>query len=349
MDPVSLIRPNIRALKPYRSARDDHHSGILLDANENSLGPVLPHPDALHRYPDPHHTALRARVAAFRGCRPEQVFCGSGSDEAIDLLFRLFCEPGTDRVVVCPPTYGMYSVAANIHDVQVRTWPLTPDFQLDWSTFEAATAGATPKILFLCSPNNPTANDLRRADLERAVATFPGIVVVDEAYIDFSEQASFIRELDRHPNLVVTQTLSKAFGLAGIRLGFAFAHPSVIAHMMKVKAPYNLNRMTLELAEAAFGHTDTLARNVDLLKRERDRLMAAFAAFPAVRKVHVSHANYFLAIVDQAERVYRDLAAAGVVVRYRGNEPGCADGLRITVGSPEENDILLQRFAEVTA
>ncbi len=342
----SLVRPNIRSLVPYRCARDDYDSGILLDANENSIGAVTGD-DGLNRYPDPHQNELRARIAAIRGCRPDQIFCGVGSDEAIDLLIRIFCVPGRDRIVITPPTYGMYKVAAKVNDVGVDEWPLTPDFQLDMSSVPRPVSGVP--LLFLCSPNNPTGNNLRREDIIRVIESFPGIVVVDEAYIDFTDQKSFVAELDRYPNLVVLQTFSKSYGLAGIRLGLAFASEALISWMLRVKAPYNINKLTMEVALKALELTGNFRANVDLLNAEREKVARALADIPAVRKVHPSHSNFILAVVDNAHAVYKTMADAGVVIRYRGDQLHCDSTLRITIGTPDENERMLAMLREVTS
>lgn len=343
----TLVRPNIRDLVPYRCARDDYDSGILLDANENSIGAVTGQA-GLNRYPDPRQDELRRHIAASRGCRAGQIFCGVGSDEAIDLLIRIFCVPGVDRVMITPPTYGMYKVAAKVNDVDVVEWPLTPDFQLDFSTFTIQPS-PFPKVLFLCSPNNPTGNNLRREDMERVVATYPGIVVVDEAYIDFTDQRSFVLDLDRHPNLVVLQTFSKSYGLAGIRLGLAFASEPVIEYLLRVKAPYNVNKLTADVALRSLQQTETFRANVAQLNRERDRVAHALAGIPAVKRVHRSDANFLLVVVDNAYHVYKTMADSGIVIRYRGDQPHCADTVRITVGTPDENDKMLAMLKDLTS
>ena len=347
----TLVRPNIRSLVPYRCARDDYDSGILLDANENSIGAVTGD-DGLNRYPDPHQNELRAKIAAIRGCRPDQIFCGVGSDEAIDLLIRIFCVPGKDSIVITPPTYGMYKVAAKVNDVGVIDWPLTPDFQLDLDTLTPGLSRGSlseAKVLFLCSPNNPTANNLRREDIIRVIESFPGIVVVDEAYIDFTDQKSFVPELDRYPNLVVLQTFSKSYGLAGIRLGLAFASEALISWMLRVKAPYNINKLTTEVALRALEQTETFQTNVALLNQEREKVALALAGNPAVKKVHPSDSNFILAVVDNAYSVYKTMADAGVVIRYRGDQLHCESTVRITIGTPDENERMLAMLREVTS
>ena len=256
-DIQSLVRENIRNLTPYRSARDDFDSGVLLDANENSFGSTVRNSLDLHRYPDPTQDKLREVIAEYRGVEVENLFLGVGSDEPIDLLMRIFCEPGRDSIIITPPTYGMYKVSANINNVGVKEVLLTEKFQLQTDKIKEAADDST-KLLFLCSPNNPTANDMKRTDLLKLCTTFPGIVVVDEAYIDFSKQESMAAMVQQYPNLVVLQTFSKAFGLAGIRLGVAISNPEIISYMMRVKAPYNINKLTADTALKAFENRELL-------------------------------------------------------------------------------------------
>jgi histidinol-phosphate aminotransferase len=241
----------------------------------------------------------------------------------------------------------MYKVAAKVNDVGVDEWPLTPDFQLDMSSVPRPASGVP--LLFLCSPNNPTGNNLRRADMVHVIETFPGIVVVDEAYIDFTDQASFVPELDRYPNLVVLQTFSKSYGLAGIRLGLAFASEALISWMLRVKAPYNINKLTTEVALRALDQTGTFRANVALLNEEREKVALALAGIPAVKKVHTSDSNFILAVVDNAYAVYKTMADAGVVIRYRGDQLHCDSTVRITIGTPDENERMLAMLREVTS
>lgn len=346
----NLIRPNIRELTPYHSARDDFEEGLLLDANENSLG--APYPDAerlaLNRYPDPHQKKLRETIARWRNVKTGQVFTGVGSDEAIDLIFRIFCEPGKDQVIVTPPTYGMYKVSAGIHNIEVTKVLLNEDFE---PRVEAILdeANARTKLLFLCSPNNPTGNSIPTEKLKRLLEDFPGIIVLDEAYIDFSDQASRASFIDVYPNLVVLQTMSKSFGMAGIRLGIAFASEAIIGYMMKVKAPYNVNVLTAKYALEAFNHLDTVRFNIDAIKKERARLRKELEKLSAIQNIYPSDANFLLVKIDKALETYKKLTEQSVIVRYRGNEPLCEHCLRLTVGTPDENDILLQKLEEITA
>jgi len=345
-DIQSLIRENIRNLTPYRSARDDFNSGVLLDANENSFGSTVRNSLDLHRYPDPTQDKLREVIAEYRGVDVENLFLGVGSDEPIDLLMRIFCEPGSDSIITTPPTYGMYKVSANINNVGVKEVQLTEKFQLQTDAIKEA-ADETTKLLFLCSPNNPTANDMKRTDLLKLCTTFPGIVVVDEAYIDFSKQESMAAMVQQYPNLVVLQTFSKAFGLAGIRLGVAISNPEIISYMMRVKAPYNINKLTADTALKAFGNRELLKFNIKRIREEREYVAEQLGHSDAVEKVYPSNANFLLFKIKHAKEVYQNLAKLGVIVRYRGNEPLCEDCLRVTIGMPDENVTFLKALKDV--
>lgn len=342
----SLIRENIRNLTPYRSARDDFNSGILLDANENSFGSSVRNPLDLHRYPDPAQEKLREVIADYRHVDVENLFLGVGSDEPIDLLMRIFCEPARDSIIISPPTYGMYKVSANINNVAVKEVLLTEKFQLQPDKIKEA-ANETTKLLFLCSPNNPTANDMKRTDLLKLCTTFPGIVVVDEAYIDFSKQESMAEMVQQYPNLVVLQTFSKAFGLAGIRLGVAISNPEIISYMMRVKAPYNINKLTADTAMKAFDNLELLKFNIKKIREERQYVAEQLEHSAAVEKVYPSNANFLLFKINHAKEVYQNLAKLGVIVRYRGNEPHCEDCLRVTIGMPDENVKFLKALKDV--
>lgn len=337
----SLVRENIKNLLPYRSARDDFHSGILLDANENSFGAPYQNDEQLHRYPMPLQNELRSKIAGFREVSIDNVFVGVGSDEAIDLLFRIFCNPGKDNIIINPPTYGMYKVSANINDVFYKEILLTPDFQLQTDKVLNAVDEQT-KMIFICSPNNPTANDINQKDILRILDTFSGMVIVDEAYIDFSSQESFCSILSKYPNLVVLQTLSKSFGLAGIRLGIAFANTELIKIMMKVKAPYNVNQLTSLAAIKAFDYLPEMKQNVSRLLTERKRVASELSSLEAVVKIYPSDANFILFRIKDALSIYNKLADNGIVIRYRGNEPHCEDCLRLTIGTEEENNAFLK-------
>ncbi len=343
----NLIRPNIRVLTPYRCARDDYDRGILLDANENAIGSVPADIRELNRYPDPRQDAFRARYADFRRVRRDQIFCGVGSDEAIDLLIRIFCVPAKDHIMITPPTYGMYKVSAAVNDVGVQSVPLNPDFSLDPHIVLNAVTDTT-KIIFLCSPNNPTGNLLNKDAVRAVILGFRGIVVVDEAYIDFSGDEGFAAELDEFPNLVILQTLSKSFGLAGIRLGIALASESIISYMLRVKAPYNVNKLTTEAALKAMDNIPVMRAFVKALNNERNWLRQALELVPGVQKIHPSDSNFLLVIIDNAQHIYKTMADSGVVIRYRGDQLHCESTLRITVGTHSENEQLIKRLKEVS-
>lgn len=346
----ALVRLNIRSLKPYSSARDEAptdisiKASIFLDANENSLG--SPTDEDFSRYPDPHQRTLKAAIAAIKGILPEQIFLGNGSDEAIDLLLRAFCEPGRDNVILMPPTYGMYAVQANIHGVEIRKAPLRPDFSPDAAAVKSV-INPNSKLLFLCSPNNPTGQCLPEDFILEMLGDFPGLVVLDEAYSDFSEKPSWTRRLADFPNLVILQTLSKAWGLAGLRIGMALANPFVINVLNKIKYPYNLNTATIRLAEYALQHEQAMRAKVSRLLAERARLEVLLPQIACVRKVYPSDANFLLIRVTNADGVYRHLSENGIIVRNRSREMHCENCLRITVGRREENDQLLSALRSV--
>lgn len=344
-----MVRPNIQTLAPYRSARDEFESGLLLDANENSYGSPFPDADALNRYPHPIPKELRTRIAKWRDTEPEQIFTGAGSDEAIDLLIRIFCEPGEGSILTTPPTYGMYKVSARINNITVHEIPLDEKFQLQTEKILKKAEKENPTILFLCSPNNPTGNDLDRTDILKLIELFPGLVVVDEAYIDFSKQESMAPMVRQYPNLVVLQTFSKSFGLAGIRLGLAFAAPNIIEWMLKVKAPYNVNTLTARTALKSFDRFDLIRMNIQEIRKERERLAASLRTLPAVEMVYPSQANFLLFRIRNAKEVWRTLTEQGIIIRYRGNEPGCENCLRATVGLPDENDRLTRALKSITS
>lgn len=345
-DIKSLVRENIRNLKPYRSARDDFDKGVLLDANENSYGSAIRNSLNLHRYPTPTHNVLRKTIAAYRDVDLDNIFLGVGSDEPIDLLMRIFCEPAQDSIIITPPTYGMYSVSAGINNVEIKEVLLTEKFQLKPGEI-LDEANENTKLLFLCSPNNPTANDLKRTDMLKLVARFPGIVVVDEAYIDFTKQESMAQMVQQYPNLVVLQTFSKAFGLAGIRLGVAISNPEIINFMLKVKAPYNINKFTADAALEAFDNLDLLKFNIEAIRDQREYVAEQLSHSSAVEKVYPSNANFLLFKISNAKKVYQKLAKKGVIVRYRGNEPLCENCLRVTIGMPDENVRFLKALKEI--
>jgi histidinol-phosphate aminotransferase len=336
-----LLRDNIKKLVPYASARDEFSGSahIFLDANENSLGsPITP---GFNRYPDPHQLKIKERLTQIKGLPPQNIFLGNGSDECIDLLYRAFCNPGKDHVIIHPPTYGMYEVSAHINDVEVRRAPLTENFELDLAAIEELVDEQT-KIIWICSPNNPTGNTFDRRDVEMILNNFDGLVVIDEAYINFSRQQSFIRELTEYPNLVVLQTLSKAWGLAGLRLGMAFAGVAIIDVMNKIKPPYNIGQATQELVLNALEHTDAVNEMIREIVNMRNELAEKINRLSAVINVYPSEANFLLVKIKNARHIYKTLLNSGIVVRDRSSAPGCADCLRITVGTKEQNEILLE-------
>lgn len=343
-DLKKLVRPNIQALKPYSSARDEFHgsASVFLDANEN------PYNEPYNRYPDPLQWKLKDRIAQLKGVDRNAVFLGNGSDEPIDLLIRAFCEPGRDAVVGISPSYGMYEVAADVNDVDFRKVSLTPDFCLDAEALLKEVDNRV-KVIFLCSPNNPTGNSLERDEIRKILDRFEGIVVVDEAYIDFSGEPSFLSELKAYPGLVVLQTLSKAWGAAGIRLGMAFASREIVAVLNKIKYPYNINMLT---QRAALELLDNEAAMHDQLRRilsERTRMQEALPLLHVVRKTYPTDANFILVNVGDADGVYNKLVEKGVIVRNRNNVSLCGGCLRITIGTPQENDTLLEALRNIEA
>jgi histidinol-phosphate aminotransferase len=335
-----LVRPNIKTLKPYSSAKDEYtgEAKILLDANENSLGSPLT--KWYNRYPDPYQQKLKEKLAFVKQIAANQIFIGNGSDECIDILFRTFCEPGKDNIIICPPTYPMYEVSANINDVQVQNAPLLSDYQLNLAHIEQLVNDQT-KIIWICSPNNPTGNSLDRIDIETILNHFNGIVVVDEAYINFSKQKSFVQSLIDYPNLVVLQTLSKAWGLAGLRLGMCFASPQIIGYLNKVKAPYNINIVTQELALQALEEVGQVNDMIKLLVDMRIALAQVIASMPHVIQVFPSDTNFILVKIPKARKLYEFLMSKGIIVRDRSALELCEDSLRITVGTEQENTLLV--------
>lgn len=336
-----LVRDNIRDLKPYSSARHEFAGAaeIFLDANENAFG--SPIDIRLNRYPDPLQAKVKKKIADVKGISTGKIFIGNGSDEAIDLLFRIFCEPGCDRAIVCPPTYGMYTVSADINNVKIVNVPLTPgEFQLDVKAIRNAfEVGA--KLLFICSPNNPTGNAMRRDDILELANTFNGVVVVDEAYIDFSSQPSLVTKIDDFPNIVVLQTFSKAWGMAGARVGLAFADERIIDLFNRVKPPYNVSQLSQSAVLDAMKNQEQVGEWIAATLRERDRLAAELPRLPIVEKIYPSDANFLLVKVSDANAIYDHLVTERIVVRNRSTVLLCGDCLRITVGTPDENTRLL--------
>lgn len=335
-DVNAWMRPNIRAMQPYSSARDEFHgsASVFLDANEN------PYNAPYNRYPDPMQWRLKERISEIKGVPVESIFLGNGSDEPIDLLLRAFCEPGQEKMLTTDPTYGMYQVAAEVNNVACVKVPLREDFSLDLPALLARIDDAT-KLIYLCSPNNPTGNSLGHDVIREVLRRFRGIVVVDEAYIDFSAGPSFLREMGEWPNLVVLQTLSKAWGCAAIRLGMAFASPEIIGVLNKIKYPYNVNLLTQEKALELLDE-DRMHRQLAQILQERTRLCRDLSAIPLVRRIYPTDANFLLVDVGDADGVYHKLVEEGIIVRNRNRVTLCRGCLRITVGTPEEDDRLLE-------
>ena len=341
MDINNLQRENIKRLRPYSTARDEYkgQASVFLDANENGFGSPLE--QNYNRYPDPLQLDLKDAISKIKGVPIENTFLGNGSDEAIDLLFRAFCEPGKDNVIILPPTYGMYEVSADINNVEVRKVNLLPNFQLDLDGIAEAMDEHT-KLIFICSPNNPTGNAIIRTDVETVLANFQGLVVIDEAYINYARQKTFIAELTEYSNLVILQTFSKAWGLAALRLGMAFSARPVIDILNKVKSPYNINQATQDLALEALKNVDQVNEWIKITVQERELMSIALAALPLVKKVYPSDANFILVAVENAAQTYDALVEQGIIVRDRSKVTLCEGCLRITIGTPTENITLLQ-------
>lgn len=333
---AELVRPNIRTLAPYSTARDEYGGqriDVWLDANES------PYDNGVNRYPDPRQQRLREVLAARKGVATDRIFIGSGSDEAIDLAYRIFCRPGIDNAVSIAPTYGMYRVAAAVNDVELREVPLGDDFSLPVERLLAA-ADERSKLLWLCSPNNPTGNAFPDREIEELLRRFDGVVVLDEAYIDFAEGRGFLPRIDEFPNLIVLQTLSKAWGMAGLRLGLAFASERIAALFGQVKYPYNINTFTQQTAAECLRRD--IAAQIAQIREERGRLAAALAGCGCIERVYPSQANFLLVKTADPDRLYGELIAAGVIVRNRTRITGCEGCLRITVGTPAENGRMLE-------
>ena len=336
----NILRENIKNLTPYSSARDEYQgeASIFLDANENAFGSPLE--QQYNRYPDPLQYNVKKRLSEIKGLPVRNIFLGNGSDEAIDILFRSFCNPGVDNVILVPPTYGMYEVSANINDIETRKIPLTADFQLNLEGIAEAIDKNT-KLIFICSPNNPTGNSINRDDVETLLANFDGLIVVDEAYINFSRRKTFIQELTEYANLVVLQTLSKAWGLAGLRVGMAFASEEIIEIMNKVKPPYNMNEASQQLALQALANVDQVNAWIKETLLQRDRLVISLKKFDFVVDIYPSDANFILVKTTDAKGIYNFLVEKGIIVRDRSKVELCQGSLRITVGTPNENEILI--------
>jgi len=335
----NIIRDNIKGLSPYSSARDEYDSDgskmVFLDANEN------PFENGVNRYPDPKQRSLKALLADQKGIQEEHILLGNGSDEVLDLLFRAFCEPGIDNVITLPPTYGMYQVLSGINTIENRTVLLNIDFQPDVDAI-LNVVNNNSKLLFICSPNNPSGNSISAQKIKILLENFKGLVVIDEAYIDFSTEESWVSKLSEYPNLVVTQTLSKAYGMAGIRLGICIASAEIITVLNKIKPPYNVNELTQQRAMERVSDQKSVQAEVRQILQEREALKEALKTVPFVEKIYPSDANFILAKVDDATQRYNQLLKKGVVVRNRTTQPLCENTLRFTVGTPEENKMLIK-------
>ncbi len=335
----NLLRDNIKTIKPYSSARDEYKDitdGMLfIDANEN------PFNTNVNRYPDPQQVNLKSQLAQLKEISENNILLGNGSDEVLDLIFRAFCEPNKDKIISLPPTYGMYSVLANINAVENIEVPLTSEFQPDFDDISRA-ANSHTKLLFICSPNNPTANSFEANIIEKLIVDFEGIVVIDEAYIDFSKEKSWLSRLNEFPNLIVTQTLSKAYGLAGIRLGICYASEDIILVLNKIKPPYNINQLTQDKASERLSNIKDIKNEVDIILNEREKLAAELKSISLVEIVYPSDANFLLVKVDDANKRYKQLIEKGIVVRNRTTQALCENCLRFTVGTKVENEKLIE-------
>ena len=339
-----LVRENVKSMAPYSSARDEYVSDgsekIFLDANEN------PNENGVNRYPDPQQRSLKSALAGIKGAQQECILLGNGSDEVLDLLFRAFCEPSIDNVITVPPTYGMYSVLASLNNIENRMVLLTPTFTLDVKEI-LQTIDANTKMIFLCSPNNPTGNCIPKDQIKELLAHFHGLLVIDEAYIDFSTEESWLGDLSKYKNLIVTQTLSKAYGMAAIRLGSCFASKLIIDILHKIKPPYNVNGLTQIKAQERLLMKNEVEQEVATIIEERKKLEIALRTIPFVQHIYPSEANFLLTVVDDADSRYRQLLNKGIIVRNRSGQPLCKNTLRFTVGTPSENESLIKALKEI--
>lgn len=341
----NLVRDNVKVLKPYSSARDefedfDTANMVFLDANEN------PYQNGVNRYPDPQQSSVKAVLAKNKGLNTNQILLGNGSDEVLDLLFRAFCEPKEDNVISLPPTYGMYGVLANINNVEHKEIILSEAFQ---PRVDAILEAVTPntKIIFLCSPNNPTGNSFTTESVTTLLEKFNGFVVIDEAYIDFSDKASWLAKLEQYPNLIITQTLSKAYGLAGIRLGICYGSASVISVLNKIKPPYNVNELTQVRALERLNDPEKIRSEIASIIEQREELLKVLVDIEFVEKIYPTEANFILIKVDNANKRYDELIAKGIVIRNRTTQPLCENCLRFTIGTEEENKKLIKALKEI--
>jgi len=336
----NLVRANIKALKAYSSARDEFKgtADVFLDANENPFGD-------LNRYPDPQQREIKEKLSAIKKVETNQIFVGNGSDEVIDVAFRIFCEPGKDKVLTFSPTYGMYDVSANINNIEVIEQPLINDFQISLNQLQPYLDFEELKIIFICSPNNPTGNSINPEDIEYILENFNGIVIVDEAYIDFSSQASFIKKIDKYNNLIVSQTFSKAWGLAGVRVGVAYANEAIIKLYNRVKPPYNVSTLNQEAVLKSLNNVEEVTQNIDTILLERTKLKDALSTLSIVKKVYPTDANFLLVEVDDANKTYQYLIEKKVIIRNRNTQ--VENCIRITVGTKEENEKLISALKNI--
>ncbi|SIN71765.1 histidinol-phosphate transaminase [Algoriphagus halophilus] len=347
-DLTKLLRPHIAELQPYTSARDEYTGkiGVFLDANENPYGSITD--QDYNRYPDPYQQELKEKISEIKKVDPSQIFLGNGSDEAIDLLFRAFCNPGKDNVILLPPTYGMYEVSASINDIETRKVALTSDFQLQPEKIIGATDEHS-KIIFVCSPNNPSGNKLKREEIRFLLKNFNGVVVVDEAYIDFNDEPSFTTELEEFPNLLVIQTFSKAWGLASLRLGMAFGSKEIIRILNRIKPPYNISGLTQETVLRAMDNYGKVQKMIREILSEREFLKEKLGQLPFIQHIFPSHANFLLVKMPHATEVYNELIEQKVIVRNRSKVLLCEDCLRISVGTRSENEAFIQALKKVAS
>ena len=343
-DLSKIVRSNVAALEPYSSARDEFKiqgkEMIFLDANEN------PNENGLNRYPDPQQSKVKEKLSQLRNIPVNNILLGNGSDEVLDLVYRAFCEPGTDNVITLPPTYGMYKVLADINNIENKEVFLNEEFEAD-STSILNKVDDHTRIIFFCSPNNPSGNSINEDSISNVLDSFDGLVVVDEAYIDFSDKNSWLEKLEFYPNLIVTQTFSKAFGMAGIRLGALYASEDIIKVLNKIKPPYNVNQQTQEQALKVLTEIKGVESQISDIKRDKDLLFKELLEVKYVSKIFKSDANFLLLKVDDANRRYKELLDMGIVVRNRSNQPLCENCLRITLGTSEENKRLIKAFKEL--
>ena len=341
----NLVRENIKALKPYSSARDEFKAFdkemVFLDANEN------PFENGVNRYPDPQQTDLKMELSKLKAIPVNQILLGNGSDEVLDLIFRAFCEPKQANIITSPPTYGMYNVLANINNVEERAVQLTTCFEPNIAQI-LKVMDKNSKVLFLCSPNNPTGNSFSNEAVEVLLNAFPGVVVIDEAYIDFSSQKSWLDRLNEFPNLIITQTLSKAYGMAGIRLGICYASSEIIAVLNKIKPPYNVNELTQQRAVKRVLNQNKVQHEIEILLEERKKLLIKLKSISFIEKIYPTDANFVLIKVDNAAKRYHELLEKGIVIRNRTTQPLCENSLRLTIGTKNENNFLIKTLREIS-